>query len=109
MGSHCAADVNKIQLARLLTQVLSDFASNPIASVNGCFGQMVAKVLIQKLLTLMGALLHFRQLFARFISFALAVPHLGVEALLAQQGRMRTAFENQALVQNDDFVGVDDR
>ena len=51
--------------------------------------------------------IYHSQYFPRLFRFALTVPHLCVETLLAQQCCMRTALGNQAFVENDDFISVD--
>jgi hypothetical protein len=54
MGSHCAPIVNKTQLRWRLIQVLDEFGSNPVSSVNSHFAIMLTQKLIQDLLTLWG-------------------------------------------------------
>jgi hypothetical protein len=54
MGSHCAPNVNKTQLAQGLNQVLDEFVSNLRSSVNNGFRHMITNVLIQKVLRIRG-------------------------------------------------------
>ena len=44
---------------------------------------------------------------AGFGGFALAVPHAGIGAPLRQQPRMGSALDDAAMIQKEDFVGVD--
>jgi hypothetical protein len=47
----------------------------------------------------------FGKLLPCFVSFALTVPHAGVETLLSKQTCMSATFSNEALVEHDYFVG----
>jgi hypothetical protein len=66
-----------------LIQVLSEFGSNALSSVNNRFRHMITNVLIQKVLTLSDAGRHFRQFLAGFVGLALAVPHLRIKPFFA--------------------------
>src|SRR3984893_9633344 len=49
-----------------------------------------------------------RQPLARFLGFALPVPHTGIKSVLCQKLGVGTALDDAAGIEHDDFVGADD-